>query len=200
MEIPLGRTMRIWFWRCRSECGAANVRELPGGTKGGELLNCECRICGARSRMVVAPAATAPDRRRTPRSPLDSPTPSPSGPRKGRARDSLASPGTADAVVVIDDRSLVTYWGTGAVRLYGLQPREAVGRPLRDCYGIRWNRPEDEAAALARLTARGVVTGENTHILHSGQELPVEWEVSVLRDALKRRIGLLAAIRPKPSA
>ena len=40
----------------------------------------------------------------------------------------------SDAVVVIDNNSIVNYWNKGAERLYGLSEEEALGQPLGELY------------------------------------------------------------------
>ena len=101
-----------------------------------------------------------------------------------------------EAVVAIDNQRRVVYWGRGAARLYRLSAEEALGRSLADCYQYRWDSVEDEHDAMAALASRGIASGENTHVLRSGEQVRVRWGVTVLRDANGRESGLLAVVRP----
>jgi len=165
--------IQIWFWSCPDGCGSRNVREVPAGTRGGELLDCSCAGCGGHSVLAVEPAALAFDRRAARRDP------------RSAARQ---------AVVAIDNDSRVTYWGAGAVWLYGVPVREALGSPLSDCYTVLWTRPDDLEAMLASLAARGVASGRSLHVRRSGEKLDVEWIVNEIRDGAGARTGLLAVI------
>jgi PAS domain S-box-containing protein len=102
-----------------------------------------------------------------------------------------------DAVVAIDAAGLVTYWGAGAVTLYGLSDADVLGRPLAEAYTYRWERPGDEQRAWVALERDGRWRGHNVHVLRSGEERHVESSVSVLRDAAGARAGLVAVIRDR---
>jgi two-component system CheB/CheR fusion protein len=100
-----------------------------------------------------------------------------------------------DAVVAIDTEHRIIYWNAGAERLYGYQSAEVFGRRLEEAYQYRWHKPEDEAAALASLAAKGFWRGEVLHVKNSGEELYVEASVSVLKDERGAEAGLLAVMR-----
>src|SRR5215471_485365 len=101
----------------------------------------------------------------------------------------------SDAVIVIDPRQEVVYFGAGAERLYGIAAHDAIGRPLQSCYQFVWDTPQAEAAAMAALSKDGRWRGENTHILRSGEKRRVESTVTVMRDPTGTECGMLAVIR-----
>lgn len=100
-----------------------------------------------------------------------------------------------DAVVAIDTEGGISYWNAGAEQLYGYHSAEMLGRRLQEAYQYRWHKPEDEAAALASLAARGFWRAEVLHVKNSGEELYVEASVSVLKDESGAEAGLLGVMR-----
>ncbi|HME90138.1 MAG TPA: histidine kinase dimerization/phospho-acceptor domain-containing protein, partial [Myxococcaceae bacterium] len=101
----------------------------------------------------------------------------------------------SDAVVVIDPRQEVVYFGPGAERLYGISAPDAIGRPLQSCYQSIWDTPQAEAAAIAALSQEGRWRGENTHILRNGERRRVESTVTLMRDVAGKQCGMLTVIR-----
>lgn len=100
-----------------------------------------------------------------------------------------------DAVIAIDNHQRVTYLNAAAERQYGVTADDALGRPLRELYEWRWNKPEDESAACEALNTKGLWRGENTHVRRDGTSLDVESVVSILKDPEGHAVGLLAAVR-----
>jgi PAS domain S-box-containing protein len=101
----------------------------------------------------------------------------------------------SDAVVAINLEERITFWNSGAERLYGLEAGEALGRKLTDAYQYRWLSPADEEAAAASLARAGSWLGENVHIRKDGKWIHVESLVSRLEADDGAVIGLLAVIR-----
>ena len=101
----------------------------------------------------------------------------------------------SDAVVAVDAGERVTFWNSGAERLYGLAAGVALGRKLADAYQYRWLSPADEEAAADSLARTGSWFGENVHVTHDGRWIHVESLVSRLEDDKGTDAGLLAVIR-----
>jgi PAS domain S-box-containing protein len=101
----------------------------------------------------------------------------------------------SDAVIAVDSEERVTFWSSGAERLYGLTAGEALGRKLNDTYQYRWLSPADEEAAADSLRKTGSWFGENFHIRKDGRWIHVESLVTRLEDDDGGAVGLLAVIR-----
>jgi len=101
----------------------------------------------------------------------------------------------SDAVIAIDGHQRVTYANAAAERQYGLSPSWALGHLLSNVYETRWLRPGDESAAETALRERGEWRGENVHLRQDGRELHVESSMTVLRETVDQRAGVLAVIR-----
>jgi PAS domain S-box-containing protein len=101
----------------------------------------------------------------------------------------------SDAVVAVDTEERITFWNSGAERLYGIEAAEALGRKLTDAYQYRWLSPADEGAAADSLAKTGSWVGENVHVKNDGRWIHVESLVSRLEDDGGAAAGLLAVIR-----
>ncbi|HEX7177844.1 MAG TPA: PAS domain S-box protein [Pyrinomonadaceae bacterium] len=101
----------------------------------------------------------------------------------------------SDAVIAIDLEERITFWNSGAERLYGLEAGEVLGRKLTDAYQYRWLSPADEEAAADSLAKTGSWFGENVHIIKDGRWIQVESLVSRLEEDDDDAVGLLAVIR-----
>lgn len=101
----------------------------------------------------------------------------------------------SDAVVAVNPEERITFWNSGAERLYGLEAGEALGRKLADAYQYRWLAPADEEAAADSLAKTGAWLGENIHVRHDGRWIHVESLVSRVEDVDGAAVGLLAVIR-----
>jgi PAS domain S-box-containing protein len=101
----------------------------------------------------------------------------------------------SDAVVVIDNMSIVNYWNKGAERLYGFSEEEASGQPIGELYRYLWVETEDEQESVQLLETRGYWSGNNIHIKRDGVRLYVQSSVSTIKDKEGKVIGTLAVIR-----
>ena len=101
----------------------------------------------------------------------------------------------SDAVIAVDLEQRVTFWNSGAERLYGLEAGEALGRKLTDAYQYRWLSTADEEAAADSLRKTGSWFGENVHLKKNGRRIHVESLVTRLEDDDGAAVGLLAVIR-----
>jgi PAS domain S-box-containing protein len=99
-----------------------------------------------------------------------------------------------DAVLAVDGERRVTYFGPGAERLYAVPATQALGRPLGDVFTWRFDRAEDETAALAVLDGRCSWRGESAQLRRDGTTLRVEATLSPTGDAGGAR-GFVAVVR-----
>ncbi|HVC21810.1 MAG TPA: PAS domain S-box protein [Vicinamibacterales bacterium] len=100
-----------------------------------------------------------------------------------------------EPIVGIDANGRVTYWNSGAERLYGVLAADAMGRPLSEIYTLKWIQPDDEPRAKATFAATGSWLGEQIHCLRSGENVYVESFISILTDDHGTPVGSLAAAR-----
>jgi PAS domain S-box-containing protein len=100
-----------------------------------------------------------------------------------------------DAVVGVDNNHKVVFFNNSAERLYGKPQRQAVGRHCNDLFKTEWPQPADAVEALNSLASTGSWTGENIHLLSSGEIIFVESSVSLLKDRDGNNIGFLNVIR-----
>ncbi len=100
---------------------------------------------------------------------------------------------TDDAVIALDSNNLIRYCNAGAERMYGIDGKEIVGKPLSAIHGNSLVRPENEQQAMAELAAHGSWTGENRHIGRNGAEIIVSSTVNTLSP--ESGGGLVAIVR-----
>ena len=83
-----------------------------------------------------------------------------------------------DAIIIrnfSDQR--VTFWNTGAERLYGWSADEAIGRPLIDLVGVD---SQDALAFTEIIGANGGLSGEVKHRTKDGKEIIVEGRATLI--------------------
>jgi PAS domain S-box-containing protein len=100
---------------------------------------------------------------------------------------------TTEAVVAIDPSRRVTFWNSGAERLYGVVRKEAVGKPLESLYQYLWLNPGDEHQFRAAFDKQGMWSGDNIHIRRDGTRIFVSSTVN--RIGPEHGGGMLAVIR-----
>jgi PAS domain S-box-containing protein len=86
-----------------------------------------------------------------------------------------------DAIIIrnfIDQR--VTFWNTGAERLYGWSADEAIGRPLVDLIAVD---PQDALAFTEIIGATGGFSGEIKQRTKVGKEIVVEGRATLIKNA-----------------
>jgi len=100
-----------------------------------------------------------------------------------------------DAVIAVDNEERVLYLNAAAAEQYGVALQEALGQKLSEVYQYLWLSPQEEARAHAALAEKGQWRGENRHITRRGETLHVKSKVSVLQDAMREPVGMVAVIR-----
>ncbi len=87
-----------------------------------------------------------------------------------------------DAVILVDDQGIISYWNPAATCMFGFDPEEALGREAQTLLV-----PEKHRAfllsVLAKMQATGLgvdssVTMEGTALRKGGERLPVEFSVA----------------------
>jgi len=91
----------------------------------------------------------------------------------------------ADAIVVIDDRGLITFWNPSAERMFGYREDEALGKELHMIFAPEKYR-DSYKKGIRRFgeTGMGNVIGrtlEFTAIKKDGTEFPIEVSTSAIR-------------------
>jgi PAS domain S-box-containing protein len=100
-----------------------------------------------------------------------------------------------DAVIGLDNDERITYWNTGAERLYGLAAEAAMGKKPEDVYRLEWLRPEDAQLARQLLAGTDAFTMEVIHVLADGRRIYVDTNTHTWYDENGAVIGLLAVNR-----
>ena len=80
----------------------------------------------------------------------------------------------------------ITYWNTGAARMYGYAAEEAIGRISHDLLGTAHG--EDLAHLLAELDQHGIVEREVEHFDREGRRIVVETRHQLVVDAGRRYV------------
>jgi PAS domain S-box-containing protein len=100
-----------------------------------------------------------------------------------------------DAVIGMDNDGRITYWNTGAERLYGLAAEAALGKKPEDVYQLEWLRPEDAALARQLLAGTDAFNLEVMHVLADGRRIYVDTNTHTWHDENGAVIGLLSVNR-----
>ncbi len=100
-----------------------------------------------------------------------------------------------DAVIGMDNDGRITYWNTGAERLYGLGAEAAMGRKPEDVYRLEWLHPEDAELARQMLADTDAFKLEVVHVLADGRRIYVDTNTHTWHDENGVVIGLLAVNR-----
>jgi two-component system, cell cycle sensor histidine kinase and response regulator CckA len=80
---------------------------------------------------------------------------------------------TRDAILVIDDRGIVTFWNSGAELMYGWPKDVIVGRGIRD-FLYSEAKQDDFQAAMEDITQFKEWNGQQVHRRKDGKEILVE--------------------------
>ncbi|NJM06024.1 PAS domain S-box protein [Candidatus Gracilibacteria bacterium] len=100
-----------------------------------------------------------------------------------------------DTVVVLDAEYRVRYWNDGAVRLFGVNVDDALGRYLGEIYTYRILPPEDDATVTDAISSQGFWRGEAEITIADGRMIVGELSVRAMRDEEGIFSGYLGVIR-----
>jgi two-component system, cell cycle sensor histidine kinase and response regulator CckA len=89
---------------------------------------------------------------------------------------------TSEAIVAINPERRVTFWNSGAERLFRVSAADALGKPLADLYQYKWLTPEEEQGFRSILMEQGMRSGESTDIRQDGTEVVVNSSVNTIAD------------------
>jgi len=91
----------------------------------------------------------------------------------------------ADAIVVIDDKGLITFWNPSAERMFGYSEDEALGEELHMIFAPeKYHKAYRDGIRIFGETGRGNVIGktlEFTAVRKDGTEFPIEVSTSAIR-------------------
>ncbi len=99
-----------------------------------------------------------------------------------------------DAVIVLDPQFRISYWNTGAERLYGWTAVEAIGHPMPDLMSSGATDAE-RAQIVEHLGSIDKPTGQVMHYRKDGKPLRIEWNTLPLRDAAGALTGFVSVAR-----
>jgi PAS domain S-box-containing protein len=100
---------------------------------------------------------------------------------------------SSDAIFSRDQDGIVTSWNRGAARLYGYDPTEAIGRPLRELELWQGRGPQDDPVAPGeRAEPASFETNARTR---SGELVVVSVVTTPLHDEGGRPLGELTIVR-----
>ena len=100
---------------------------------------------------------------------------------------------SSDAIFSHDQDGIVTSWNRGAARLYGYDPTEAIGRPLRELELWQGRGPQDDPVAPGeRAEPASFETNARTR---SGELVVVSVVTTPLHDEGGRPLGELTIVR-----
>jgi|Deesub1362A_J573_1020465.scaffolds.fasta_scaffold00396_11 PAS domain S-box-containing protein len=91
----------------------------------------------------------------------------------------------ADAIVVIDDRGMITFWNPSAERMFGYSEDEALGKELHIIFAPeKYHKAYRDGIRIFGETGKGNVIGktlEFTAVRKDGTEFPIEVSTSAIR-------------------
>jgi PAS domain S-box-containing protein len=100
-----------------------------------------------------------------------------------------------DAIVVVNDQSVVVYLNQSAAKLYSTSNDEIIGRPLSELFLEEWLSPADRDAFVSSLGQKGFWSGENFHVgVKSGLKFFAFSSVTRFVDSSGRKIGAIYII------
>lgn len=100
---------------------------------------------------------------------------------------------TDDAVVLADEKGVITFLNPAAERLIGCPVSRAVNQPLSAI--IRLSDVADGLDGIFRAAARGAFIHESQLLTAAGSELPVEICASIVRDEVGSAMGTVLVFR-----
>ena len=106
---------------------------------------------------------------------------------------SAAVRSTGDAVLMADKAGVVSFLNPAAERLTGCATRKAVGQKLTEVF--RLSGESSEMERLMRSTSKGAFVHEAVMLTAAGRELPVEVNVSAVRDEVHGQLGTVLVFR-----
>ena len=101
-----------------------------------------------------------------------------------------------DAVIVIDNDTIITYMNSAAYRMYDIDPKEPVlGSKLGEFFRFEWQTPQQFEGYTHAIQASGVWKGEKTHVTHKERRIWGESVISLTKDSAGNPAGVVAVVR-----
>lgn len=98
-------------------------------------------------------------------------------------------------VIVLDMEDRVMGWNKPAEELYKYCLEEVVGRKLDEIHKYSWIKASDSELARSSLADYGSWQGQNLHVAKDGSQIYVEMSVSLLKNSLGQKQGLIYLIK-----
>ncbi|MBX3051595.1 MAG: PAS domain S-box protein [Caldilineaceae bacterium] len=99
-----------------------------------------------------------------------------------------------EAVIVLDENSLIRIWNRTAERIYGWTASEAIGQRLASFLATQYES-SDREEAMTLLTAHGHWEGEVTQRRKDGTFVPIHASVSLIHNEQGAMIGMVGVNR-----
>ncbi len=98
-------------------------------------------------------------------------------------------------VVVVDIEDRVVGWNKQAEELYKYSLEEVLGRKLDEIHKYSWIKTADYDLARKSLAENGRWEGQNLHVTKDGNQIYVEMSVSLFKNSLGQKQGLIYLIK-----
>ncbi len=97
----------------------------------------------------------------------------------------------SDAIIATNQNNNIQVWNKAAERIYGWKAEEVIGRMLHDVLKPEYPYQSREEV-MSLLEKEGVWSGEITHHLRDGRQIPVHSTITILNDADGNRSGVVS--------
>ncbi len=98
-------------------------------------------------------------------------------------------------LIVLDNEERIMMWNQQAEELYGYAHHQAVGRKLDEVHKYSWIKPADYSGYIKSLGEQGSWRGQNLHVTKDGNQVYVEMSVSLLKNSLGQKQGVIFLLK-----
>jgi PAS domain S-box-containing protein len=97
----------------------------------------------------------------------------------------------SDAIIATDKCSCIQVWNKAAEKTYGWKAEETIGKKFHDVINPEY-RYQNREEVIEKLDKEGFWSGEIIHHLRGGKQIPVQSTITILKDAVGGRSGLVS--------
>lgn len=102
-----------------------------------------------------------------------------------------------DAIVAADLDFRITYWNTAAERIYGWNKEEVLGKPIAEIIPVKFLNNLTREETRREVMEKGTWRGEAIHYNRDGQEIIIDWSITVIRDLTEGIVGTVSVSRDR---